>query len=268
MQNKHAPITLQPLTRCNKEGIPYSRGSKVEAQILRALELDIPSLLERARIRDFKASEFLQEECLIYLIREYQLRGDDHTAGALLEILFKRCAKSIRSKFISLHDSMAREAFDEATASIVDRIIDLGTDKGDFLQVRFWVALERTCVTIYGKYIKEQQRTDRTVSLSHVGESDTENLEEGRSVIDPADEPASPGLSEEQRNMYKQGLNTLEGNPRLAFVLLHYYGWPIESIDPAEPTISGYFKKTPRTIRNWIRSAEEKLRCWREGVKE
>jgi len=49
------------------------------------------------------------------------------------------------------------------------------------------------------------------------------------------------------------------------FVLRHYEGWPIEDKDPSVPTISRHFQRTPRTIRNWMREAENVLAAWRGG---
>ena len=42
-------------------------------------------------------------------------------------------------------------------------------------------------------------------------------------------------------------------------------GWPVEDRDPNVPTISRYFGKTSRTIRNWLAQAEERLAAWRDG---
>lgn len=261
-------IKLRPLTRHNKDGNLYLRTPEVEVQIKEALEMDFPALLKRVQARDFKAKHFFQEECLVYLIREYQLQGDDRAAGALSEILLERCANYIRNKFLSFEPGLAREAFDETVEAIYDKIINVENDKGDFLQVRFWDALKKRTVTIFWKFTIKQNWADKTVSLSKIGDPDPDSLDENHSIVDRTNEPISPELSEEQRNIYRDGLQQLNGNERTAFVLLHYYGWPIESLDKGEPTISGFFKKTPRTIRNWMASAEKKLRAWQEGVKQ
>jgi DNA-directed RNA polymerase specialized sigma24 family protein len=261
------PIKLKPLSRHNKAGGFYSRTPEVEVQIKAALEMDLPALLERAQVRNHTSPNFFQEECLVYLIREYQLQGDDRAAGALSEILLGRCANYIRNKFLSFESALAREAFDETVEAIYDNIINIENDKGDFLQVRFWDALKKQAITTFRKFAKKQHWADKTVSLSQIGDPDPSSLDEDHSIVDRASEPITQELSEEERSIYREGLEQLNGNERTAFVLLHFYQWPIESLEKREPTISGYFKKTPRTIRNWIASAEKKLRSWREGVK-
>ena len=45
-----------------------------------------------------------------------------------------------------------------------------------------------------------------------------------------------------------------------ALVLRYGYDWPIESEDPAEPTLSKKYNLSPRQIRNWIVSGLETLR--------
>ena len=61
-----------------------------------------------------------------------------------------------------------------------------------------------------------------------------------------------------------EALASLEEPQRSVFVLRYYQGWPVESKHPGEPTISGYFGVTSRTIRNWLTSAEKRLSEWRE----
>jgi len=46
--------------------------------------------------------------------------------------------------------------------------------------------------------------------------------------------------------------------------VLKVEGWPIEDRDPNVMTISKYFGKTSRTIRNWIAEAEKQLAAWRD----
>ena len=72
-------------------------------------------------------------------------------------------------------------------------------------------------------------------------------------------------MSEEDRYLYREGLRILPEHQRVAYVLRYYEGWQIESDDPDEPTISGYFKRTPRMIRNWFEQAEKTLHRWSEG---
>jgi len=63
-------VHVRPLTRRNRQGSVYERTEAVEERIRFALCLKPAAMIEQARIRDYKAPNYLQEECLVYLIRE------------------------------------------------------------------------------------------------------------------------------------------------------------------------------------------------------
>lgn len=63
-------IPPRPLTRCNGSGEVYVRTPEVEGQIIAALQMDWCSLSTRVEISDRNAPDFLQEESLVYFIRE------------------------------------------------------------------------------------------------------------------------------------------------------------------------------------------------------
>ncbi len=264
MEEIKRPLKVRQLTHLNANGEPYERTPEVEAQIRAVLGMEPSVMLERARISDRKSQNFLKEESLVYLIKEYQLLGDDITAGALSEILLKRCTHSIKNNFLSLNENLAEEAFEETFGAIYDKIIDVESDRGDFLEVRFWHALKRQAITTFHEYEIKQDQADRTVEI---GEPGLDSFEEDYSIAGRSVDPPAPDPSEEQRSACRDGLRQLNANERTAYILVYLHGWPIESQKKGEPTVSGFFKKDPRTIRNWLASAEKKLRAWREGVK-
>jgi hypothetical protein len=88
-------VHVRPLTRRNKQGEVYQRTEAVEERIRSALSLKPAVMIEAARIRNYKAPNYLREECLVYLIREYKSRGERRIMEELSEILLRRCSKSI-----------------------------------------------------------------------------------------------------------------------------------------------------------------------------
>jgi DNA-directed RNA polymerase specialized sigma24 family protein len=255
-------VHLRELTHRNRDGVPYRRDDAVDTQIERALALAPTPLIAQAGVRDYRSPAFLQEECLVYLIREYRSRGDTATVEALCEALLARCARHINGKLQALGPQAVDDAFGEVVLKVFDQILNLESDGGDFLQVRFWVALERIAITTFGRHVKELTRATRQVSLSALpGSSDGDD--ERRSPSIGLDELPDLTTNMDQAMLYQEGLAALDEPYRTVFVLRYYEGWPIEDRDPAVPTISRHFNKTPRTIRNWMRDAERALAVWR-----
>lgn len=256
-------MQIRELTHRNREGVPYRREPAVECQIGEALLLDPPRMLERARLRDYRQPSYLQEECLVYLIRDYRLRGEAATVGTLCEALLGRCARHIHGRLSALAPDARDDAYSEVVVALFDRILNLDSDAGDFLQVRFWVVLDTLAVTAFGRQVRELRRAKtRQAPLSALpGYAEDEG---DRAVaVRAADLPAQPGM--DQALLSQEGLRALAEPYRTVFVLRHYEGWPIEDKDPSVPTISRHFQRTPRTIRNWMREAENVLAAWRGG---
>jgi hypothetical protein len=65
----------------------YERAPEVIRQIEEALDMSQSLLRERALISSYKMPEYLQEETLVYLIREHQHRRDDKMVNFLAGVL-------------------------------------------------------------------------------------------------------------------------------------------------------------------------------------
>ena len=255
-------MSPRPLTRRNRDGALYQREGVVEAQLAALAELAPGVLLEAARERDPAAPCYLREEALVYLLRESARHGEAAMASALCEALLARCAGYINGKLGALDPTAREDAFAEVVAALCDLMLDFETDRGDFLQVRFWVVLERLAISAFGRQVKELVRAARQAPLTALpGYADGDDEE--RRIAAPMDVAAAPNLPMDQTALYREALATLREPYRTAFVLRHYEGWPIEDADPTVPTISRYFDKTPRTIRNWMTAAEQTLAAWR-----
>ena len=250
-------LAIKPLTRRNLQGVVYERLDPVNVQIQNALRLTPESLIERTRLREIESPLYLQEEALVYLIREYHLENRRSLVDSLTEELLRRCTNRISNLVReSVETRYTKDCFRHIVAEVFERVLDLESDRGDFAQVRFWLFLNRQIVEGIKQYLKEQNRDALTESLDWDEDADSD----GPSAIEVADEKNFPI---DDRAAYREGLSVLNEPYRTAFVLRHYENWQIESEDPNEPTISRHFGRSSRTIRHWLMKASEELRNWR-----
>jgi hypothetical protein len=260
-KSEHPPdARLEPLTRCNREGVPYRRDASVEQQILSALSLPTDDLLSRAQITDKSDAHYLQEEALAYLVRRAYRVRDDLLVNGLSDILAQRSTRYLKSVLRNLRPDPLEDAVAEAMADLAERLFELeGNDRGDFLQVRFWVVVKRFAKTAF-----KQARRD----------SDEELLAIDPTGAGPDDDAVKDFVQVEDRMataldtqlLTDEALALLEPNMREAF-LLRADGWPIEDQDPTVPTISRHFGKTSRTIRYWLAEADKRLAAWQREEK-
>jgi hypothetical protein len=216
------------------------------------------ALVERARIQDYQAADYLQEECLVYLIREYHREGQCALVDDLSAVLIERVTRIAGAKLWTLGRELAGEAFADVVAGLFPAIVDLESDAADFAQVRFRVYVERLATSDYRRYHRRVEEAalfadgedDATVSVEDHPDLDGDAVEDAVIVRGELDE-ALPGLA------------VIDELHRTAFILRHYGRWPIEHRDPDIPTISRHFDRDPRTIRNWLKKAEQALEALR-----
>ncbi len=250
----------QPLTRRNTKGQVYQRLAVVDRQISEALGLDDEELRSRLEVRDEKSTGFLKEESLAYLIRHHHGAGNRELVNDLAVCLLNRCATWIDGQLRGLRKDLREDGNARVVAELFDRILDLTNDRGDFLQVRFWVVLKRITVDAFWK----QANQFDTESSGDDDRAVINGLAQQGAVAAPK---AAAGGSVESKAidnvLIEAALHQLEEPIRSAYLLRHLKDWPIEDKDPAVQTISQHFGKTPRTIRNWLSKADEILEAWR-----
>ena len=250
----------QPLTRRNADGEVYQRLAAVDRQIKEAIGLDHEELRRCLEVSDDDPSAFLKEESLVYLIRHYHKAGNQEFVNDLAECLLKRCATWIDGNLGSLREGLRGDGNSSVVAEVFDRILDLTSDRGDFLQVRFWVVLKRITVDVFWKQVNQFD----TESSGDYDQAAIDTLTQQGAVVVPTTFAVRSVESEGVDNvLIEVALRQLEEPIRSAYLLRHHRGWPIEDRDPAVQTISRHFGKTPRTIRNWLARADERLEAWR-----
>ena len=248
----------KPLTRHNASGVLLSRSLEVDAQIVEALQLNEKTLLQRLAIRDHSSKEFFQEECLVYLIRENHALNNDKMVSGIFKALMDRCVGLI----YRLTETLGKEREDvyhDILTKLVEKILNLDSDIGDFYQVRFWVGLKKLIIT---EKAKKMSSTNREKELARSIQLD---LKIERKTC--ASFQFDNGASQEKLTICKDAINVLEDPYKSVFLLYHYVGMPIDSNKPNQDTLSKRFGKTSRTIRTWLRDAEEMIKSQKEGVK-
>ena len=201
------------------------------------------------------------------MIRHYHQAENRQCFDDLSECLLTRCATLINSTLSRLGADWQEDGCSEVVVELFDRILDLDSDRGDFLQVRFWVVLKRLTVQVFRKMLKVEQST---IPLASLAGYDGEDVATAEVEVPAPSTHATRSVESEVVDsiVIQDALSQLDEPIRSAFLLRHYAGWPIEDQDPSVRTISRHFGKTPRTIRNWLASAEERLAAWREAKNE
>jgi hypothetical protein len=252
--DKYSPEKLRviPLTRTNLDGDLYQRLEAVETQINEALKLNSVALIERAKISDEKTPEFVQEECLVALIRAALLSKADRLAHSLIEVLFSRCVGFIYNHLKFENKDRRERAYEEVVGKILDKILDLKTNKDDFLQVRFWIVIKRLAVNTFNKFLRDPIEN----TLDNSPEFDVFE----RGYYRTNDEPLKYLLAKETVEDVKRILSELSQRHLDVFILRYLDEWPIESNDTNKITLSNYFGVTPKTIRNWLAEGKATLK--------
>lgn len=274
IESSDSSISLAPLTHSNTAGDVYVRAPTVERQVIAALALTPMDLRTRLALNQRASSDFLSEECIVYLLRHYVRREDNSRVNELAAALLRRCALIVRKSLSTLGPAALEEGRSEIVTQLFGRILDFATNRGDFLQVRFWVVLKRLCVQEFQRQLRQHKENKNSVNISQLLTYDEEVDEESELIAVRLTEGDKRRLStatvEEvivDDDLGRAALKQLEEPFRSAYLLRHLEGWPIEDQDPAVPTISRHFGKTPRTISNWLATADETLARWRGGQK-
>lgn len=259
------PMLAIPLTRTKKSGEPYRRPPDVEAQLETLLRASVAEQLTSAVATDSRAPEYLKDECLVYLIREAALAEDAERYSTLMTSLLKRCTRGIERKLraLGVADDDVADVYGEIILAMMSAIL-AADGSGEFYQVRFRRALRFQLLKTYDWYALRQRRAKREQPLDSLEGATDEGDEAAGTLAEVLESTDTVAEDAERRMFTSQALDAIrDPRHREAFVLHHFYDWPIEAIDPREPSISQRFDRTPRMVRNWLRTADRELAAWR-----
>lgn len=262
---------IEPLTQVKEDGTPYRRETKVEEQIRWALTLSREALLSSLYQAESGENGFLNEETLVYLIRAYYKVHQRDIVQELWNVLYRRCVKMIRSKIPQV-DQRSSQAYQEIQFRLFNQIIHLDGEQGDMLQAHFWVGFRSLVITVARSLIKDIQKDNVTEPLTNLPGEELEQEEQESEDAEPGATRRSLGMPSdipiERRVIALEGLSLVPEPFKKAFILHYGLGYPVESNDPDEKTVSKILGKSPRTIYYWLGKAEEILKQWRGDTHE
>lgn len=234
-----SPHVLRPLKR------NYRREDAVIQDIRLLDSLPVNEFWRRMTLQDYMDPDCPRLESMVYFIRLFWSRNDREAAWRMIEELTKRTTRTIMRHLNSIYGSsldQREELQDELIYLLYEEWLSLD-ESHEFWEVRFGVCLKRRLMDVAERYKRDESR-----KLSLYPPEDEESEDPIASLPDPGPEPVNAV-------MVKTALASLAEPYRTTLYLHVIEEW-------TEEQIAGYFKKTSRTIRNYLRRAEACLREW------
>lgn len=251
-------VEIEPLTKTSGVGA-LTRRPEVEAQISAMLQFDADYLLSRLAVSDYDDPDFVKNETVVFLIRYYRNDGDDELVNSLVTLLIARLTRPIERRIRFVAENLIDDCRGDVIFNVFRPILDLSSDEADYAQVSFGPWFVNRIIDIVRKYFTVQGRDAKTDSLTaEDGEDELELPDTGSSFR------RESAKNLEQWDVIEKAVRDLTHNEKTAFLMRHFWGFEVENKNSAIPTISKHLGVTPRTIRNWLNSAEAKIARWRE----
>jgi hypothetical protein len=274
---------VEPLRKHTKDGQTYKRRPEVQQELERLEKLELQDLVARARNGEQSGKPFLSSEALVYALRREvrSAAADGPTQGpieALASILVARCAKILKRRLWQ-YDELAREEItEEVMKHLMDDVLEDG-EKADYAEINFnhWLARNRSDAvrkherkaerfTQFGDTVEDLEqveaqivREEEPTEASHVDTPDLLlSLKQARERGDLPTIMEGTSFSEDDLHRIAEAARQakLPADVLYAF-LAHHLGLKVESEDPDEHTLVKHFNKSEKTIRSWIKRAEE-----------
>ncbi len=236
-------FSVPPLTYSGRDGKRYKRRAEIETKIIEMVQKRPSEWLESA--------DSLPAEVLVYLIRA--IADDDRgLAGDLIHRLSRTIQSVARRWAKGFNQDETEEIIQAVTGSIIELVLaERPSRQSEFLEMAF-------SRKVKGKTLNEVAKSRPLTSQVSLTGNDETTLE----VPDERINALEALLKNEGLALLRKAEGKIR-DPRHfeALVLRYGYDWPIESEDPAEPTLSKKYNISPRQIRNWIVSGLETLRA-------
>ncbi len=247
---------VRPLTKTSADGKVYERRPDTELQIAEVVARGREKLVER--VSNGGSDPKLLDETLIYLIREAWRTNDEQ----MVQMLFAELDGRLIRFFSLLRDEENRldeDMIQTVKMRLWQKLSDSEGNMADFAEVQF------------GRFIKflkwevaKREYARRAENAEHLEYETGDDEGSGMQSIENYGAAADPRPSPVELLEFKEAFAELNETQRKIAALLKE-GWPIESKDPNEITISKVLNVTSRTIRNRIAEIREKVSGLKEG---
>ena len=258
----------RPLQKRDQNGNLYIRSARIEAMVDVAVKQNVPILISRASIVDGQSADFLDSECLVYLIRDFWRRDDAQTMSVLLPALLRRCEATLNAKLKGRNLPNIDQTIEDILGEFSLLFLEDGTGSNpnqlDYFECRFNSAFWafRT-----DHLRRESAVRKHTIPLPSVHENEADDDASSEEILYRLSQAFDASALQQQdaflADVNHQGLlsaiDALPQDERNAVILCHIYGYKVESLDASEITAATLCKVSGRTIRSRLADAARKL---------
>jgi len=260
---------IRELTRSKRAGDLYFRRDNVKDEIVSLQNMSSGEILKRVYIEQEEEENSLKSETIVFIYRRW-LENRDHSELHGFEIatsttLLKRIERILRPERSYFRNGSAKEDYQDFVQNVIVSFLGKFTkeDYADYGEVSFGQFIKGIAKNHLRKYLDG-------VALENKRIYEFENkfmlLSRDRSIgitrhlmVDMKDSVPSDQITPTLDQLASK-INHVPDPMKTAWVLKNLADWKVESEDPDEVTIARYYKKSGRTIRDWISDAEQILK--------
>lgn len=250
MQSEKESFQLKSLTKTSKEtGEIYQRRPETAAQIIEFLSLAEAELF--GKLRDLKS------ETLVFLYRE-NFHSNRKVSEKIWEIFGERILRIARRERVKFDNEADFEDFvGEIQFKLFDGIGNLQSDETDYAQVSFGEFVKGLILNELRKKYVVQRREKQTIWLDEDFEAEDRPQFQLFAQITDA----------EKILFLRQAFGKLPQEIYEVCYLHYLEGFQIYSQDSQKITLAKIYGKSEKTIRNWLKKAEEFLAAYQGEIR-
>jgi hypothetical protein len=256
-------LRLPPLVCLNKDGKPYTRPPRIEAELRRIFRLN--------RSQWVGIAPSLQNETLVCIIR--LTHDQDLTiCGGLIETLQVR-VRYRAERFCSEMDEYDKQMFvDNVELQVLELVLakDPGNAEWGILEVAFGLAVKNLALNELEKF---KNSTAGHIADLHVDANLVDGIDEGEEVERPIEFVQGTGsgpegnllnldMRQHRHRLLHKALQAVSDPRHRKAAILHWgRGMPVYSCKRGKKCLTRYFRKDERMIWTWLETAMKQMRA-------
>lgn len=132
-------LQIKPLTkRSRMTGELYTRRAEVERQLAQVVSFDNSRILELLKNKSRESEEYLFDETIVYLLREWSAEKKDFAFETLYLELNRRVWRLLKKFYKNFAAAADFEDFGQKIElAVIEKIFDLESDSADYAQINF-----------------------------------------------------------------------------------------------------------------------------------